>query len=155
MITKENIFSGIGVKSKKAKLNYFTGKVIAKDISAVIKSKNEKIYHVTFKCGTKTKLHFHNGGQTLIITKGKGNLSLYRRFGNNKCNFKIKKTKTINLMVGDCVYIPAKTLHTHGSKTKNVDFSHIAINSFPKNNVEPKTTWYESDFLTDVTQRLK
>ena len=35
------------------------------------------------------------------------------------------------------------------------DFSHIAINSFPKNRIEPKTIWYESDFKTSVTKRLK
>ena len=68
-MSKENIFSSRGIPSKKAKSNYFTGKVMAKDISAIIKPKNEKIYHVTFRCGTKTKLHFHSGGQTLIVTK--------------------------------------------------------------------------------------
>jgi len=154
-MNKENIFSRSGIPSKKAKANYFTGKVVAKDISATIKPKNEKIYHVTFKRGTRTKLHFHSGGQTLIGTRGKGSISLYKRFGNKITNFKIKKTKTINLRVGDCVYIPAKTLHTHGAITNKSDFSHIAINSFPKNNVEPTTTWYESDFQTNVTQRLK
>ena len=71
-MNKENIFSRVGIPSKKAKPNYFTGQVAAKDISAVIKPKNEKIYHVTFKNGTKTKLHFHDGGQTLIVTKGTG-----------------------------------------------------------------------------------
>ena len=71
---KENLFTKSGVKSKKAKANYFTGTVSAKDISATIKPTNEKIYHVTFKNGSKTKLHFHNGGQTLIVTKGRGSL---------------------------------------------------------------------------------
>ena len=154
-MNKENIFSRSGIPSKKAKANYFTGKVVAKDISATIKPKNEKIYHVTFKRGARTKLHFHSGGQTLIGTSGKGSISLYRRFGNKRTNFKIKKTKTINLRVGDCVYIPAKTLHTHGTVTKKTDFAHIAINSFPKNNVEPKTFWYESDFQKNVIKRLK
>ena len=154
-MNKENIFSRVGIPSKKAKPNYFTGQVAAKDISAVIKPKNEKIYHVTFRSGTKTKLHFHSGGQTLIVTKGKGNLSLYRRYGTNKTNFKIRKTKSISLRIGDCVYIPAKTLHTHGTVTKKTDFAHIAINSFPKNNVEPKTFWYESDFQKNVIKRLK
>ncbi len=154
-MNKENLFSRVGIPSRKAKSNYFTGQVIANDISAVIKPKNEKIYHVTFKRGTKTKLHFHDGGQTLIVTKGTGNLSLYRKFGKNNTSFKIKKTKSITLEVGDCVYIPAKKLHSHGSINKKVDFSHIAINSFPKNNVEPKTIWYESDFRSYVTKRLK
>jgi len=154
-MNKENIFSRVGIPSKKAKPNYFTGQVAAKDISAVIKPKNEKIYHVTFKNGTKTKLHLHDGGQTLIVTKGTGNLSIYRKFGKNNSNFKIKKTKSVTLKIGDCVHIPAKKLHSHGAINKKVDFSHIAINSFPKNNVEPKTIWYESDFKSHVTKRLK
>ena len=154
-MNKENIFSRAGKPSKKAKPNYFTGQIVAKDISAIIKPKNEKIYHVTFKNGTKTKLHFHDGGQTLIVTKGTGNLSIYRKFGKNNSNFKIKKTKSVTLKIGDCVHIPAKKLHSHGSINKKVDFSHIAINSFPKNNVEPKTIWYESDFKSHVTKRLK
>ena len=116
---------------------------------------NEKIYHVTFKQKSKTKLHFHDGGQTLIVTKGKGSLTFYRRYGIDKNNFKIKKTKTIPLKVGDCVFIHPKKLHSHGSINKKNDFSHIAINSFPKNRIEPKTIWYESDFKTSVTKRLK
>ena len=59
------------------------------------------------------------------------------------------------MKTGDCVHIPAQKLHSHGSINKKVDFSHIAINSFPKNNVEPKTIWYESDFKSRVTKRLK
>ena len=73
----------------------------------------------------------------------------------NDPNFKIKKTKSVTLKIGDCVYVPAKKLHSHGSTNKKADFSHIAINSFPKNNVEPKTIWYESDFKSYVTKRLK
>ena len=86
---KENLFTKSGVKSKKAKANYFTGTVSAKDISATIKPTNEKIYHVTFKNGSKTKLHFHNGGQTLKVTKGRGSLVKYRKIGTGIKNFKI------------------------------------------------------------------
>ena len=68
--------------------------------------------------------------------------------------FWIYKLEYINLSKGDCIHIPAKKLHTHGSVNKNEDFAHIAINSFPKKNSEPKTTWYESDFKTNVTERL-
>ena len=67
-----------------------------------------------------------------------------------KTNFKIKRTEKINLKEGDTVYIPAKTLHTHGSINKNRTFSHIAINILPTKNSEYKTTWYESDFRTKV-----
>ena len=71
-------------KNPKAKSNYFTGKVVAKDVSAIIKPEEEKIYHVTFQNGARTKLHYHNAGQTLIITKGTGSLALYKKSGSGK-----------------------------------------------------------------------
>ena len=153
-MNKENLFTKSGTPSKKAKVNYFTGKIAAKDISAKIKPSTEKIYHVTFKNGARTKLHFHDAGQTLIVTKGKGSLVMYKKIGTGMKNFKIKKLESINLNKGDCVHIPAKKLHTHGCIKKNEEFSHVAINSFPKKNSEPKTIWYESDFKTNVIERL-
>ena len=152
---KDNLFSKSGVTSKKAKTNYFTGTISAKDISATIKPSNEKIYHVTFKNGSRTKLHCHNGGQTLIVTKGSGSLILYQKFVKTKENFSIVITKKISLKIGDCVHIPAMKLHTHGSTNKKTNFSHVAINSFPKKNQEPKTVWYNSDFKYRVTKILK
>jgi len=73
-VLKENIFS----KGKKKNINpnYFTGPVIAREISSV-KSPEHKIYYVTFKNRSKTKLHYHQGGQTLIVTKGKGSLVFF------------------------------------------------------------------------------
>ena len=122
---KENLFTKSGIPSKKAKVNYFTGKIAAKDISAKIKPSTEKIYHVTFKNGARTKLHFHDAGQTLIVTKGKGSLVMYKKIGTGTKNFKIKKLESMNLS-----------------------------NSFPKKKSEPKTIWYESDFKTIVTEQL-
>ena len=88
---KENLFTKKGIPSKKAKTNYFTGRVSAKDISAKIKPSTEKIYHVTFKNGSRTKLHFHDGGQTLIVTKGKGSLIMYKKLSSGTNRFKIRK----------------------------------------------------------------
>ena len=153
-MNKENLFTKTGIPSKKAKTNYFTGKIAAKDISAKIKPSTEKIYHVTFKGGARTKLHFHDAGQTLIVTKGKGSLVMYRKIGTGMKTFRIKQMKRMNLSKGDCVHIPANKLHTHGSINKNGDFAHIAINSFPRKNAEPKTIWFESDFKSKVTERL-
>ena len=92
---KENLFTKTGIPSKKAKINYFTGKISAKDISAKIKPSTEKIYHVTFKGGARTKLHFHDAGQTLIVTKGKGSLVMYKKIGTGMKNFKIKKLESM------------------------------------------------------------
>lgn len=126
--------------------NYFVGLVILQDISKVIKSKEEKIYHVTFKKGARTKIHYHQAGQILIPTGGKGVLVIYsaRQAGSI---VKIKKTESINLSKGDAVYIPAHKLHWHGSLGKNT-FSHIAINAKLPGYKEAKTIWYESDFRT-------
>ncbi|HET6516691.1 MAG TPA: cupin domain-containing protein [Nitrosopumilaceae archaeon] len=149
---KENIFSR--GKIRKVSANYFTGPVYAREISKV-NSQEHKIYHVTFKKGTITKLHHHQGGQTLIVTKGNGKLSFYKKIGKGRSKFKIKKIKTMPLNVGDVAYIPGKVLHTHGSSSKKRDFSHIAINSSPIKNKEPKTTWFESDFKSTVSKTLK
>ena len=151
---KENLFTKTGIPSKKAKINYFTGKISAKDISAKIKPSTEKIYHVTFKGGARTKLHFHDAGQTLIVTKGKGSLVMYKKIGTGMKNFRIKKLESTILNKGDCVYIPAKRLHTHGSIDKKENFAHVAINSFPKKNTEPKSIWFESDFKSEVIEKL-
>ena len=95
---------------------------------------------------------YHNGNQVLIGIKGKGSLEIFKRYGTKKSEFKIKKTERISLNEGDIVHIPAKTLHTHGSIDKNKEFSHIAINIFPKKNSIYKTIWYESDFKNKVTK---
>ena len=153
-MNKENLFTKTGIPSKKAKINYFTGKIAAKAISAKIKPSTEKIYHVTFKVGARTKLLFHDAGQTLIVTKGKGSLVMYKKIDAGIKSFKIKKLESVTLNKGDCVHIPAKRLHTHGSINKKEDFAHVAINSFPKNNTEPKTVWFESDFKSKVTEKL-
>jgi len=151
MILKENIFSK--GKIRKVDPNYFTGPVHAREISQ-IKSPEHRIYHVTFKKGTITKIHYHQGGQTLIVTKGKGSLTYYKKTGKGNSKFRIKKIKTTPLKIGDIAYIPAKTLHTHGSSNKRQDFAHIAINSSVIKNQEPKTIWFESDFKSIVLKKL-
>jgi quercetin dioxygenase-like cupin family protein len=147
---KSNIYSP--GDQRKINPNWFTDKVHMKDISSKIKSKEQGIYHVYFHNGAKTKLHWHNGNQVLIATKGSGSIEMFRRYGTGKNSFKIKRTEKISLKEGDTVYIPAKTLHTHGSVNKKKIFSHIAINILPPRSSEYKTTWYESDFKSNVTK---
>lgn len=147
---KSNIYSP--GDQRKINPNWFTDKVHMKDISSKIKSKEQGIYHVYFHNGAKTKLHWHNGNQVLIATKGNGSIEMFRRYGTGNNSFKIKRTEKISLKEGDTVYIPAKTLHTHGSVNKKKIFSHIAINILPPRSSEYKTTWYESDFKSNVTK---
>jgi len=161
---------------KKVKKDYFTGPVTLQDISGITKPTEHNIYHVTFKKSSRTKLHFHTGGQMLIVTKGYGSLVYYKKTSNGISKFKISKTKTVNLVSGDVVYIPPKILHTHGSIRKNLVsgdvvyippkilhthgsirknlvFSHFAVNFYSKNH-KSKTVWYESDFRSNVTCKI-
>ena len=138
---------------KKVKKDYFTGSIILQEISRITKPTEHDIYHVTFKKSARTKLHFHTGGQMLIVTKGSGSLVYYKKTSNGISKFKISKTKTVNLISGDVVYIPPKTLHTHGSMKKNSVFSHLAVN-FYANNRKSVTVWYESDLRSNVTSKI-
>jgi len=136
---------------KKSK-NYFVGQALLQDISKVIRSKEEKIYHVTFKTGARTKIHYHQAGQTLIPTGGKGVLVIYSARQNGSIT-KIKKIERVILAKGDAVYIPSHKFHWHGAIGKNT-FSHIAINAKLPDYKEAKTIWYESDFKT-IARKIK
>ncbi|MBM3904426.1 MAG: cupin [Thaumarchaeota archaeon] len=127
--------------------NWFTGPVHMKDISSTIQSKGHDMYHVYFKNKAKTKLHQHNGNQVLIVTSGNGSLEFFKKIGNKKSNFGIKKTSTTKLVSGDIAYIPKNTLHTHGSTSRKT-FSHIAINIIPNKANKYQTIWYDSDFAS-------
>lgn len=148
LMKKSNIYSA--GNGRKINPSWFTNLVHMKDISSVIQSKEQNIYHVYFEKGAKTKLHSHNGSQILIATKGKGRLDLFKKYGNKTTNFKIRKTQSISLNPGDMVYIQKNTLHTHGSVSKKT-FSHIAINILAPRNSQYKTMWYESDFKSQVS----
>ena len=139
---------------KKVKKDYFTGPVKLHEISSITKPNEHDMYHVIFKKSSRTKLHFHTGGQLLIVTKGNGSLVYYRKIGRGASKFKIVKTKMINLNSGDVVYIPPKILHTHGSVKKYSVFSHLAVNFYSKMNKKPKTVWYESDLRSNVICRI-
>ena len=138
---------------KKVKKDYFTGPVTLREISGITKPIEHDVYHVIFKKSARTKLHFHTGGQMLIVTKGKGSLVYYKKTSGGTSKFKISKTKTVNLTSGDVVYIPAKKLHTHGSIRKNSVFSHLAVN-FYSNNRKSVTVWYESDLRSNVISKI-
>ncbi len=121
---------------KKVKKNYFTGPIKLCEISGITKPLEHDMYHVVFKKSARTKLHYHTGGQLLIVTKGSGSLILYNKKTSGRTKFQISRIKRINLNIGDTVYIPAKILHTHGSVKTDQIFSHIAV----KINLMLKTT---------------
>lgn len=152
-VKKTNLFSNSQIR--KINPNWFTAKVRMSEISGVIGSTEQNIYHVYFENGAKTKVHMHNGNQILIVTRGNGVLETFSKKGNGKENFGIKRTKTMRLNLGDIAYIKKGTLHTHGSSDKKRLFSHIAINIIPPKSKKYDTTWYESDFKTFASSLIK
>lgn len=147
---KDNISEARGDRNLIAqKKKYFVGNVMLHDISRIIKTHEQKIYLVTFQKGSKTRLHYHESGQTLTVTEGHGTLTLYRKIkGSEKKGLKIRKITKLPLERGDIAYIPKRTLHWHGSSDKKKKFSHIAINSYTLKGNEAKTIWFDSDFET-------
>ena len=134
----------------KQKSHYFLGKVILHDVSKKIKVKEQKVYFVRFKNGAKTKLHYHQGAQILVVTEGKGALAFYQKHGIQNNKVRIKLDSKSKLKVGDVVYIPKGVLHWHGATGRN-NFSHIAFNAFTKEK-ESKTFWYNSNFVSVATK---
>lgn len=131
------------------KRNYFVNQVILQDISKIINARDMKMYYAGFKNGARTKLHFHEGGQILFVTGGKGMLVLYKIKNKSNKIIRIQPTTKSIIKTGDMVYIPKNTLHWHGA-IENNNFSHIAINSFTSKGKESRTIWYDSDYLTQA-----
>ncbi len=127
------------------KRNYFLGNVILHDISKNIGAKDQKVYYAGFKNGARTKLHYHEGGQILVVTQGKGKLVLYKKANLHAGYLKIVQQSSHALKKGDIVFIPKNTLHWHGA-SKGKNFGHVAFNGFSSKEKEAKTFWYDSDF---------
>jgi quercetin dioxygenase-like cupin family protein len=68
-VLKQNIYDS---PEKKVDPSYFRGKVILQQILGEETSRELEIYHVTFKDGATTTLHYHETDQVLIATKGRG-----------------------------------------------------------------------------------
>ena len=138
------------VKSKK---RYFVGDAWLNDISNKIQIKGEKVYLANFNKGARTKVHYHQGGQILVVTKGKGMLVIYKKTSIKKDTVKIQKLSQTNLEEGDVAFIPKNILHWHGA-LKGKNLAHIAFNIFTDAAKESQTIWYESDF-TSYAKKIK
>ena len=132
------------VKSKK---KYFIGDAWLNDISLKLKIQGEKAYLANFNNGARTKVHYHQGGQILVVTRGKGMLVIYKKADINKNRVSITKLSQTSLGPGDVAFIPKNTLHWHGA-LKGKNFAHIALNIFTEKAKEAQTIWYESDFVS-------
>ena len=113
-------------------------------------SVEHEMYHVFFKKGALTTLHFHETEQILITTNGKGILCLFQE---NVIENLEASAETIILEDGDVISIPQFTWHFHGSL--NNDFAHIALrNRFridsSGNKVQAENVW-EKDFIDNLS----
>ena len=138
------------VKSKK---RYFVGDAWLNDMSDKLQIKGEKVYLANFNNGARTKVHYHQGGQILVVTKGKGMLVIYKKTNIKKETVKIQKSSQTNLEEGDVAFIPKNVLHWHGA-LKGKHLVHIAFNIFTDNAKEAETIWYDSDF-TSYAKKIK
>jgi quercetin dioxygenase-like cupin family protein len=138
--------------------NKFIGNFEIRRIFNESDSKEQEMYHVTFKDGAMTKIHTHESEQILIATNsssdspsdiGRGFVVLIEKGSNtteeagyNNPQFSISKTIFLD-KVGDTVCIPPNVLHCHGSTQEDgVDFSHIAIRrSTLDNKQQAKSLW--------------
>ena len=148
-VDKINIYTS--GNRRKIDPRWFTAKTRMKEIGDALKVSEQKMYHVYFEDGSRTKLHRHNGNQILIVTQGRGSLEFFSRRGSTGGEFAMKRTKRIPLKTGDVAYIPAGVLHVHGSADRKKTFSHIAANILPRRNAEYRTVWYESNFKDRAT----
>ena len=90
-------------------------------------SKELEIYHVSFKNGATTTVHYHETDQVLIATKGSGIAGIIN--ADSIANFEIDDIETAPLnKEGDVVQIPAFKMHFHGAASKE-EFSHISYSS--------------------------
>lgn len=131
------------VQSKK---KYFVGNAWLSDISIKLKIEGQKAYLANFNNGARTKVHYHQGGQILVVTAGKGILVFYKKASLGNKMVKIKKSSQVALVKGDVAFIPQNTLHWHGASKGN-NLTHIAFNLF-SNGKESETVWYDSDFTS-------
>ncbi|MGH9982254.1 MAG: cupin domain-containing protein [Nitrososphaeraceae archaeon] len=142
-MSKENIFIS---QKKEVNQDYFRGEVVMIEVLNQNNSVEHEMYHVFFKKGALTTLHFHETEQILITTKGKGILCL---FEENVIENLEESAKTIILEDGDVVSIPPFIWHFHGSLKD--DFAHIALRNryrmdFSGNKIQAGNVW-EKDFV--------
>lgn len=146
---KQNIHNS---QVKKVDPSYFRGEVILHQVLGDENSKELEIYHVYFKNGATTTVHYHETDQVLIATKGRGIVGIIN--SNSIADFDIEDIETVPLnKEGDVVQIPAFKMHFHGAASKE-DFSHIAIRQMyfldnSTNEIRRAENKWESDIILE------
>lgn len=150
-MSKENIFFS---QKKDINKDYFRGEVVMIEVLNKNNSIEHEMYHVVFKNGALTTLHYHETEQILIGTQGKGILCL---FEENIIENISAAMKTIVLTEGDVSSIPPFIWHFHGSLKD--DFAHLALRNRYRidsngNKQQANNVW-EKDFLNHLTHLNK
>ncbi len=154
---KKNIYTTDERQPKAEQPDFYVNKFIGSyEIRRILNesdSMEQEMYYVTFKNGGMTKIHTHESEQILIATTtsldsdasylGEGFVTLIQKEVGTKGDFPKYAIKTIFLNnIGDTVCIPPNVLHCHGSRSKEQDFSHIAIRrSILDNGQQAKSLW--------------
>lgn len=100
-------------KGEKVVSDNFTGTVWLNYLVPTDSVHHVNIGSVTFEPGARTNWHYHEGGQILLVTEGKG---LYQ-----------EKGKPIEIIEkGDVIKCPPNIEHWHGA-TATESMTHIAI----------------------------
>jgi quercetin dioxygenase-like cupin family protein len=173
-LDKKNIYTTDEKQPAGEQPNFYANKFIGNfEIRRIFNesdSKEQEMYHVTFKDGAMTKIHTHESEQILIATTtttnssdslsdmGRGFVVLIEKDGNTAVagdddnpQFSISKTIFLD-KIGDTVCIPPNVLHCHGSTREGLDFSHIAIRrSTLDNKQQAKSLWeYDTEAMKKV-----
>jgi len=174
-LDKKNIYTTDEKQPAGEQPNFYANKFIGNfEIRRIFNesdSKEQEMYHVTFKDGAMTKIHTHESEQILIATNnssldspsdmGRGFVVLIEKGGNTTTTataagydnpqFSISRTIFLD-KIGDTVCIPPNVLHCHGSTQEGVDFSHIAIRrSTLDNKQQAKSLWeYDTEAMKKI-----
>ena len=151
LLSKENIFFS---HKKEINKNYFRGEVVMIEVLNQTNSLEHEMYHVFFKKGALTTLHYHETEQILITTNGKG---IVCKFKENIIENLEASVETIIVEDGDVVSIPPFIWHFHGALKD--DFSHIAFRNRYRtdligNKIQAGNVW-EKDFIDHLQQLNK
>jgi quercetin dioxygenase-like cupin family protein len=168
LLNKKNIYLTDEKQPAGEQSNFYENKFVGNfEIRRILNesdSKEQEMYHVTFKDGAMTKIHTHESEQILIATNslvdnksnmaGRGFVALIEKDDNipkeDRTDPQFRLSKTIFLdKIGDTVCIPPNILHCHGSAQQGLDFAHIAIRrSTLDNNQQAKTLWeYDTEAM--------
>ncbi len=149
MLKKQNFNTSL---EKIVSKDYFLGEVVIREILDEYSSHEQEMYHVLFKNGAKTSIHFHESEQVLACTKGIGIVGLLRN-DTNLLEFNTYDIESLTVLnEDDVICVPKFRLHFHGCLNKD-NFSHMAIRRkhiFDNNLIRYASTVWEIDILNNL-----